>query len=216
MIRTTLALSLALVVAAASQAATITYTLDLTGAPGTFSLYGESSAGDNGGIVLYSVPLLGNVTSFDNMSPNAFTQLGASGFSDIRTADAAAGGVNPVIGGAQNLVTGQVGARLYGYGQTAGSFAAAGLNVAFKPDATAQEAWEAKALLATGTYTGDLDFARSSVDLVGNVWNQPQGGEAPAAEVALVRLTDTGVIPEPTTLGLLGLALAGCLGIRRR
>ena len=49
------------VLSANASAATVTFTLDLTGPPGTFTLTAADSLGDNGGISSYGIPLTGPI-----------------------------------------------------------------------------------------------------------------------------------------------------------
>jgi hypothetical protein len=208
--------SAVLAMAVTASAATITYTLDLTGAPGTFKLSAASSAGDNGGLVFYSVPLSGNVLTVDNRGPNVINSanFAPAGFGAFRSADVVGATANPIISGSQDVVSGPPANRIYGFGQEASSYAAKGITPAFLPDATADIAWTVPMVLATGTYTGpatSLTFNLQSVELTGNVWDAAGGSAAPQATIATVI-----IIPEPATLSLLGLALVGGFGMIRR
>ena len=58
-------------ITSSASAATVTFSLDLTGAPGTFTLTAGASAGDNAGMASYGVPLTGPILTLDHRSPYA-------------------------------------------------------------------------------------------------------------------------------------------------
>src|SRR5262245_34308711 len=133
-----LAASIAVLLASTASAATITYTLDLIGgAPGSFSLYGKCSTGDNAGIAIFGVPLTGHVLTLDNAAPSMqFGQKGAfsggAGFNQVRSADSAAPIDNPTIAGGQDFTNaGAPNNLVFGIGQTAGSFTSDGWTTLF-------------------------------------------------------------------------------------
>jgi hypothetical protein len=210
------AVTAVLILAAGASAATITYTLDKS-VPGTFTLKAATSAGDNGGLVFYSVPLIGNVLTVDNRGPNVINSanFAPAGFGAFRSADITSASANPIISGSQDVVSGPPANRIYGFGQEISSYALKGIVPAFQPDATSDLVWNAPMLLATGTYTGSLAFAPlTNAEMTGNVWDAPQGSGAPQGTIQLVTITTT--VPEPATLSLLGLAMVGGFGMIRR
>ena len=189
--------------ASTASAATVTYTLDLSAAPGQFSLYASTSA-DAAGLAVYGVPLSGQVLAMDHRSPVAtFAQKppggagfnGAIGFSTLRSADILAPTANPTVTGSQDVVNVAAPNNLiFNIGELPGSFAAEGILPLFGAEG---DPWLAPVLLATGTYGGDLNslgFNTSSVDLIGNCFAQQGSAAAPSCGAA------TNVIPFPTEM----------------
>jgi len=225
------AASVALVMAGVSKAATITYTLDKT-VPGQYSVYADVSQGDNAGLATFgfelAAPVGGTLSTQDNQSPWGLrTNFSNVGFADIRVPlsdgstapDSSTAVPTFVFSGSQQVATGATANFVYGFGQSASSFATkfgAGYSAAFSAslDATNQQAWNAHLLLASGTFTGaaaNLHFA-TTANNVGNVFAASDGTRvAPSANVTLVEL-----IPEPATATLLSLAMVGCFGVIRR
>jgi hypothetical protein len=192
------ALAAAGMIATSAQAATVTYILDKS-VPGTFTLWADVSSGDNQGLALYSVPLLGSVTAFNSVSPVLFSAGDGSlvGFDQLRTADGAGPIVNPEIVGAQNVTGGATTAHLIsGFGQESSSWVAKG-KAGFPSDPTADIAWGATPLvtnlgnydnplrLATGTYTGELTFNAASLNMAANTFASIEQRDAPAAQFVL-------------------------------
>lgn len=184
------ALAAAGMIATSAQAATVTYILDTQTVPGNFTLWADVSSGDNQGLAFFDVPLLGNVTAFNNVSPLAINAANFApvGFSDLRSptagSDPVAGPVaNPEPTGSQNVISGPIPNLITGFGQEASSWVTKGITTAFAPDATADIAWGAVPVqgllalydnplrLATGTFTGELSINAASLNLVASVWN---------------------------------------------
>jgi hypothetical protein len=197
------------VFAAQMSAATVRFTLDLS-VPNEFKLYAEASIGDNDGLFFYGAPLLGQVTSLDHVSPNAVNGLNfqPAGFGELRSADLPGGAINPEIVASQPLF-GPPQNIIHGLGQTPGTWPP-GI-VPLIADPPLQVSWSVPLLLATGTYTGTLDFNTSSLNFVANVISD--GPSYPAAEVTSKVIP---IVPEPSTVMLLSLASLGMAGLIRR
>ena len=195
-----------------APAATVTYTLDLSIA-NQFKLFAEASLDDNLGLFFYAAPLVGNLTSLDHRTAYTINQvnLAAAGFSVLRSADAPAGSVNPTIAGSQD-VFGPPENRIYGFGQTAGTWPPSITPAVVPPDPTSESSWSVPLLLATGTYTGALAFNTHSVDLVANVI--PLTGSS--FPIATVQTRVFPLVPEPSTITVVWLALSGVFGFIRR
>jgi hypothetical protein len=193
------------VLTAAASAATVTYILDLS-TPGAFTLYADVSDGDNQGLAFFSVPLVGTVTNLNIVAPLTIhgANFSPAGFYAVRTptagTDPVAGPiVNPYVSGSQDVISGPAANLITGFGQEAGNWEAKGITPFFFPDATTDTAWGATTVvgsfgsydhplrLATGNYTGALDFDRDSLNLAANTWSNVANRDAPAATVALDR-----------------------------
>ena len=150
-----------------ASAATVTFTLDLSGAAGTFTLTAGASAGDNGGMASYGIPLQG-VTTLNHRSPFIVSSanFAPSGFSNLRSADDVAN----VFAG--QVLTGPAANYLYGIGQSPNSFAGLGIPKAGAPDPTADEAWVAPVVIATGTFPvgQNPSFLPPTADLFSNLF----------------------------------------------
>jgi len=215
------AVAAAALLAGSASAATITYTLNLS-VPGTFTLSAATSAGDNAGLAAFGIPLSGTVLTLDNVAPSLTvgqkgSYTGAVGFTSLRSGDSASQLTNPLITGSQDAVNAAApGNLVYGIGQSAGSFATSGFAPLFA--GTDPQAWVSPVLLATGTYAGpasSLTFNLQSPNLAGNAFTASSGAAAPSATIATQIITG-GVVPEPATVSLLGLAMIGGLGVIRR
>jgi hypothetical protein len=176
-----------------AAAATATFTLE-TSVPGEFKVFAQVSQGDNGGLVTYGIPLLGNITSIDHVSPNialaenTAQEIGPAAFTYLRSPDG-----DPEITGAQVIVPEASPNVVYGFGQTAGSFAALGITSLGPPPE--QPAWDAKLLIAEGTYTGRIDFDRANVNLLADVFVSA-GNPLPVDSADLILQNDS-YTPEP-------------------
>jgi hypothetical protein len=170
----------------ASAAPIVRFGLDLS-TPGSFRLYANTSTGDNAGLAAFSVPLSGTVTSVDNVAP--FLVLGQKGgfvggvgFGTLRSADSAVPIVNPLITGLQDVTNAQAPTNLiYGIGQQAGSFTAAGFTPLFT--GTDPQSWANPVLLASGTYSGppSLHIDTNSPNFAAYVFSTVGQTSAPAA-----------------------------------
>lgn len=153
------------------SAATVTFTLDLTGAPGTFTLRAAASAGDNSGITTYGVPLSGPILTVDHRSPNAVASgnFQPAGFTNLRSLDGLAS-----ISASQPLPPNPN--QITGFGQTASDWVTKlGGPPLGSPDPTADNPWAVPLVIATGTYNpaqGKPGFQSASADLLANVYAQ--------------------------------------------
>jgi hypothetical protein len=168
-----LAIAASLFVATYSTAATVQFTLDLSADDNTFKIFGEAEGADNFGIASYNIVLSGPVATVDHASPNiAFSSPnnGPAGFTLIRSADDSF----PI--GASQDTTSATAALIRGFGKTADSWAALGITAL--SSVTDPVTWDAKALLAMGTYTGSKDglgFDELSVEGFANVFDAATG-----------------------------------------
>jgi hypothetical protein len=210
-----LAASIAVLFAVAASAATITFTLDFSGGPGTFKLYADDSAGDNFGMASYGAVLTGPINAFDHSSVNTLASSGASGvgpagFTLLRSAD----NIPTLLASQDTVGTANL---IRGIGQTGGSLASNGITSFINP--VEGDPWNAHFLIGSGTYTGGdskaVGMNLTSADTFSNVFSAQTGGAVSGAQISLQR-TGEGVIPEPTTLSLLGLAMIGGFGLVRR
>jgi hypothetical protein len=203
----------AICMASAANASTITY-LILTGfnGLGTFKLTAETSTGDNFGLDYYAVQLQGAATiQHVNVSPK-LTDFDAGltyGFAFARSADNVS-----VVSAAQDSTGG--GVAVYGLGQTAGtlkSLAPVGDTTGSgKPDSVGT--YGAPIVLATGTYSRNGP-PPVIVSATGFVFTSKGSGGAFGQFAAPTSIL-INPFPEPASIVLVGLGLAGCIGFRRR
>ncbi|HZK81688.1 MAG TPA: hypothetical protein VFC46_11485 [Humisphaera sp.] len=207
-----------------TEAATVTYTLELNdnGAgvytPRSFAVYADDSTSDNGGLMLYSVDItafnsvanVGPRTIFD--ADGSMTTTSPSGFTAFRSND----NVSPISG--QQDITGSTNTFIYGFGQTADSFANHDpypQGVLDSP--TTQSAWSAHLLLATGTFLEGQTpaFTSSPTPSIASVWNAGSGlGNSPAT--VAFSMGSLSASPEPGCVGTFGIVITYMLSGRRR
>jgi hypothetical protein len=215
-VKGSLAFAVALLLAGAAQAATVTYTLyqDRLVAngpivPGNFVVTAKVTTGDNGGLSGYGMDLLGGITAMDHKSPRdasaaTATAEGPAGFTFARSADNV-----PFIAGFQDTSNPDV-IPIYGLGQETSSAIAKGItfNGVFE-GAT----WDAELVLATGQYTGlKPTFNPVSPNATANVFVGTQGLAVRAPETTNNVVVPA--IPEPATFA--GFAMIGVVAALRR
>jgi hypothetical protein len=196
-----------------ASAATVTFTLDLS-VPNEFKLFAQASAGDNVGMSRYSVPLVGTLLTLDHRAPSAvsLTNFQPAGFSNLRSADAPGGIVDPTITGGQSLTTPNV---IFGFGLEASSFAAKGITPIALPDATSDAEWTNPLLIAVGTYdssAGTLAF-RQTVTLSAGVYDDAPNNPRIGANIE-TRIIP--LVPEPATVTWCILATIATVSAGRR
>jgi hypothetical protein len=174
------ALAMSLVGAATGWGATVSYVLSYP-TPTTWTLEALASGADNFGIASYNVLLTG-ASTVDHRSPNyAFSgpNNGPAGFTLIRSAD----GVSAI--GASQDTTNANSYLIPGYGQTAGSFAAAGLTPFVVT--TDEVAWGVPALIAQGTNLDGAspEYVEGSVEVFTNVFGNQELSSVIRADVEL-------------------------------
>ncbi len=194
-----------------AAAGTVTVTLDLTTA-GQFKILAQDSTGDNAGIASYGFVLQGPVTGVDNATINTAAAngpggIGSAGFTLLRSPDSDL----TQVAGSQDTISGPN--MIYGFGQTASSLSAKGITSFINP--VEGDNWSVPAVIATGTYNaaqGKVSINQTAFDTFVNIFTSSTGKGVEGAQLSFVTVE----IPEPATIGLLGLALVGGLGLRRR
>jgi hypothetical protein len=243
-----IAAAIAMCVAASSaNATTIHYTLYLgqyAQGPGTFKVT-ASTDGDNQGIAAYSVQLVGNgganilTTNHDSLrgtdvetaSPGG--DPGPVGFTLLRTADKTGGAATALmtISGSQDT-TDPSAHIIYGFGQSSGSIASKGLNIAGGSVPEGNN-WGGAGVNGPGhtALPGEFEIARGTYTPNANGGGTPAiGFPSPLGELVagstfnatgstattIAQVTTQVVVPEPATLGLGALSLLGCVFAARR
>jgi hypothetical protein len=205
--------------AGAAQAATVTYTIyqdritpggPIT--PGNFVVTAKVSGDDNGGLSGFGMDLLGGILTLDHKSPRDASAEkagleGPTGFTLGRSADNV-----PFIAGFQDTGNPDV-IPIYGLGTAAGGNGFADQQIVvggtFEPN---PGVWQAELILATGTYAGLAPtFNPVSPNATANVFVNNTGLAVRAPET-IERLV---VIPEPTTVAMLGM-IGAVAALRRR
>jgi hypothetical protein len=201
----------------AANAATVTFTLDLTAGPGQFTLYGETSAGDNAGLAAYNVALTNIATVNHNSLRNAAAEssdgslAGPVGFTLFRSADDTTPALgNVLIQGSQDTIA-PTPFIIYGLGQAPGDLASRNIITAGSKEG---DPWAARMVIATGTWDPAqlpaFDTA-AAVLTSANLFNDNAG----LAVTAAANVVTNVIIPEPGTLAMAGMSLIG-LAVRRR
>jgi hypothetical protein len=201
--RTLLTAFAAVVLVANANAATVTLQMMKdTNGPGTYELRARSSAGDNGGLASFNIPLL-DILTLTNESPfytlNA-TNFQPGGFSELRVPATDNNTTVKEVFASQRLVPTPTPNLEYGFGQTAGDWAASEY-VAAAP--SRRPAWQDNLLLASGTYATGADprpdMAATALSIL--VFDDATGPEAIAATVELQGGGPTAPILDDVALG---------------
>lgn len=221
--------------ASAAQAATITYVLSLNdnGAgvktTGSYAVYAYTSAGDNSGLASFTITTTGQSTTLSR-SPqatfaddNGILDNKSSGFTTLRSA----GSSGVATTGSFDTVSGN-GVATYGVGQTAGNVRNSAPSGFSAVSTVAQGAYgvsnsftvanadgfstptggQIPVLLASGTFTGTPTISLGA----GNTFT----GNALTTTAATISLVSRDLVPEPTSLAVLGLGGTALLARRRK
>ena len=187
--------------------------------PGNFAVYAIDSTTDgNHGIASYTVDVVG-FASITNFSPRGAYDDGtgsgetvSEGFTLLRTATGAIGTQTDPVRGSQSTIGDFPVKLIYGMGQIAGN-----LNTQKPAGSTGasgrvtQPSYDARLLIATGSYIFDGSGLKFNPDMTNNQANVFVNGTDGGTEPAVIL-----GIPEPATLGLVALNAAAILGRRRR
>ena len=208
--RLLLTLMMLAVFSTASYGDIVTFTIsEGSGGPGTFDLHADVTGGTSFGIAGYEF-FFNDIDSIQNLSPRNIFDPGAvspTGFTLLASADN-----DPNLVAVQNSTNAAT--IIYGLGQTAGSFVGPGVVGPIPLSGS----WDAHILLASGNYSGDpADIAAGGGGFgagIVNLWrtNDGEGGSDDPTGINVVNE----IIPEPSSVILLGIGLAALVGFRRR
>jgi len=218
---------------------TMTVSSNRSGA-GTFHVYAVDDVAGSFGIKSYNIKLNGVLTALTNRSPNgtwtdADDVSSPQGFNDVRTATFATGTTsggqgptNPVfitgIGSAKSdfPTNNTVDVSSAQAGGAAGQWGTYSATLGANTSGLINGVQKYAVLLAEGAYTGaiptvDLVTASSLGGTAVNLLSSQTGGAAfSVTQFSTLNPFAGPVIPEPATLTLVGLAVLGMCGLRRR
>jgi len=186
---------------------TATFSLEVTPSSGSWQLFGTASQGDNFGLTSFGVSLL-NV-DFPVTLETPFIQYFDGSFFDVGMNFLPS--TNNPIGVSQDTTTPMP--LVFGFGQTAGT-----LTAPVAPLGSRNVNYDAKLLLASGTYNNGQGNPLPAFDsgASANVFLDMSGTPVVGGTAVV---TNTSVVPEPTTFAMLGLGVGIVVvvgAIRRR
>ena len=205
--RLLLTLMMLAVFSTASYGDIVTFTIsEGSGGQGTFDLFADVTGGTSFGIAGYEF-FFNDIDSIQNLSQRTVFDPGvvnSRGFNLLFSPDN-----DPNLTGVQNSTVAAT--IVYGFGQPPGAFGAGSAVPVGTP-------WDAHLLLASGTYSGDPNDIAAGGGGFGagivNLWrtNDGEGGSDDPTGVNVINE----IIPEPSSVILLGIGLAALVGFRRR